>query len=106
MSAGDPGFFPRVYEWVRRIPYGKVASYGQLAALAGHPRAPRQVGTAMRLCPDDIPWHRVVRTDGSVTGGDFSQARRAMLEAEGVPFLPDGRVDMAVCQWNGDGAEA
>lgn len=95
------GFFERVYALVRQIPPGRVASYGQLALLLGNPRGARQVGWAMRCCPDGVPWQRVVMADGSIAGGEFSGLRRALLEGEGVPFRPDGRVDMEACRWNG-----
>ena len=95
----DSSFFQRVYDVVAQIPPGKAASYGQIAALLGSPRAARQVGWAMRVCPDRFPWQRVVRADGSIAGGDHAAFRRALLEAEGVPFLPDGRVDLAACRW-------
>lgn len=94
----DP-FFEQVYQLVARIPGGRVLSYGRIARLLGRPRAARQVGRAMRLCPDQLPWQRVVMADGSIAGGEYAPLRRAMLEQEGVPFLPDGRVDMAKAQW-------
>jgi len=65
--------------------------------MLGSPRAARQVGRAMRLCPERLPWQRVVKMDGSIAGGESADLRRAMLEAEGVAFLPDGRVDMELC---------
>ena len=95
----EAGFFQAVYEIVARVPRGRVVSYGQIARLLGSPRAARQVGWAMRQCPDELPWHRVVMSDGSIAGGGWSDLRRALLEDEGVPFLPDGRVDMAKCHW-------
>lgn len=95
-------FFEQVYAIVRRIPEGRVVSYGQIARMIGRPRAARMVGWAMRSCPDDIPWQRVIKSDGSIAGGGFSVLRRALLREEGVPFLPDGRVDMAACQWDGE----
>lgn len=94
-------FFTQVYEIVTQIPPGKVASYGQIARMLGSPRAARQVGWAMRCCPDHIPWQRVVMADGSITGGEYADLRRAFLESEDVEFLLDGRVDMEICQWNG-----
>ena len=97
----QPSFFQRVYSLVRQIPAGACASYSQLAYLLGAPRAARQVGWAMRTCPDDLPWQRVVKADGSIAGGGCADLRRALLEAEGVPFLPDGRVDLRACQWQG-----
>jgi methylated-DNA-protein-cysteine methyltransferase-like protein len=69
-------------------------SYGQIARELGKPRGARQVGWAMRHCPEGLPWWRVVMADGAITGGDYAAMRRAELEAEGVKFLPDGRVDM------------
>lgn len=97
----DP-FFAQVYEVVARVPRGRVVSYGQIARMLGHPRAARQVGRAMSLCPDGLPWQRVVMADGSIAGGDYAPLRAAMLLEEGVSFLPDGRVDMARCRWDGD----
>ena len=94
-------FFEQVYDVVSNIPYGKVVSYGQIARMLGKPRAAREVGWAMRCCPDRVPWQRVVMKDGSVTGGVFAETRRALLETEGVFFLPDGRVDMETCRWDG-----
>ena len=90
----DPG---RVYAAVRRIPRGRVAAYGQVAALAGFPRRARQVGAALRELPDgsDVPWQRVVNAQGKVSprahpGGDERQ--RALLEREGVRFDARGRI--------------
>ena len=82
-----------------QIPRGYVVSYGQIARLLGSPRAARQVGWAMRQCPEELPWQRVLMSDGSIAGGGWAELRRALLEEEGVPFLPDGRVDMARCRW-------
>lgn len=94
-------FFENVYRIVSQIPEGTCTSYGQIAWMLGAPRAARQVGWAMRNCPDDLPWQRVVKSDGSIAGGGYAELRRALLEAEGVPFLPDGRVDLKACQWLG-----
>lgn len=92
-------FFKEVYSIVEQIPCGKVISYGQIAWMLGQPKSARQVGWAMRRCPDGLPWQRVVRNDGSIAGGSFTELRRTLLEAEGIPFLPDGRVDMEKCRW-------
>lgn len=92
-------FFTRVYAVVALIPRGKVVSYGQIAWILGAPRAARQVGWAMRHCPDGLPWQRVVKADGTIAGGEYAPLRRAMLEKEGVIFTPDGRVDMEACRW-------
>ena len=95
----EASFFQQVYALVAQIPYGRVVSYGQIARLLGDPRGARQVGWAMRHCPDALPWQRVVKDDGSIAGGGWAEIRRALLEDEGVAFLPDGRVDMARCRW-------
>ena len=96
------GFFERVYAMVEQIPRGMVATYGQIARLIGEPRRARYVGFALHANPRPgiVPCHRVVFADGSLAkgfafGGEGVQ--RALLEAEGVEFLPDGRVDMAKC---------
>lgn len=97
-------FFEAVYQVVKQIPPGKVASYGQVALLAGRPRAARVVGYALHRNPayGEIPCHRVVFQDGSlaqgfVFGGPGEQER--MLREEGVQFI-DGKVDMKTCRWN------
>ena len=100
--AEAPSFFASVYALVAQIPPGFVASYGQLARMLGAPLAARQVGWAMRKCPEELPWQRVVKSDGSIAGGSYAELRRALLEAEGVPFLPDGRVDLPACRWDGE----
>lgn len=96
--------FDMIYEVVKKIPKGQVASYGQVAALAGSRRWARVVGYALHACPDPdgIPWHRVVRQDGSLafdsTDGT-SNLQRKLLESEGVR-LRDGKVIMKDHQWD------
>lgn len=97
-------FTKRIYEVTQQIPRGCVASYGQIAALAGNPRGARGVGFALHRNPQPgvIPCHRVVFANGSVcTGFAFGgpEVQRALLAEEGVRFLEDGRVDMAACRW-------
>ena len=87
-------FNEQVYEFVKNIPSGKVTTYGQIASVLGKPRGAREVGWAMRNCPEGLPWHRVVMKDGSVAAGEYAQMRRSLLEGEGIGFLPDGRIDM------------
>jgi len=84
---------------VEQIPYGKVVSYGQIADMLGRFRGAREVGRAMRFCPEGLPCHRVVMADGSVSGGNFAEMRKEILKTEGVSFLPDDRVDMKTCRW-------
>ena len=96
-------FKEKVYKLVRAIPKSKVATYGQLAKVAGNPKAARAVGTLMRMNPDapNTPCHRVVAADGSLTGysghGGLA-SKRKMLLAEGVHFK-DARVDLSRSQW-------
>jgi methylated-DNA-protein-cysteine methyltransferase-like protein len=96
-----PSFFEQIYAVVAEIPCGCVVSYGQIARMLGRPRAAREVGWAMSSCPDELPWQRVVKADGEITGGAYAEIRRTLLLEEGVSFLPDGRVDMGEHQWNG-----
>ena len=98
--------FPkRIYDLVQQIPKGKVTTYGQLAAMAGSPRASRIVGAAMYRAPEGLPCHRVLYSNGTLCcdqafGG--KEIQRQMLEQEGIPFLPDGRVDLKHCLWTGE----
>ena len=94
-------FFEEVYAVVGRIPSGKVASYGQIAKMLGKPRGAREVGWAMRCCPEHLPWQRVVMSDGSIAAGEYADLRRDLLIREGVGFLPDGRVDIELFRWFG-----
>ncbi|MBQ4517116.1 MAG: MGMT family protein [Clostridia bacterium] len=91
--------FEKIYEVVKSIPKGKVATYGQVALLAGNPRWARVVGYALHINPEPgiIPCHRVVNREGRVApgfvfGGEGVQ--RQLLEAEGIVFEPDGRIDL------------
>ena len=91
-------FNKQVYDIVEQVPYGMVITYGQIARILGNPRAARMVGWAMRHCPENLPWQRVVMADGSITGGAYAEERRRKLAEEDVIFLPDGRVDMKQCE--------
>lgn len=107
-------FNARVYAVVRGIPRGRVATYGQVAALAGAPRNARMVGYALHSNPDPatIPCHRVVFRDGSLAPGfafGGPERQRALLEEEGVTFIPPAsrpagdagwRVDLNRCRWH------
>lgn len=98
-------FSDRVFEAVRKIPRGKVSTYGQIARLVGSPRSARYVGWDLRgnSEPVAIPCHRVVFKDGRLAeayafGGEGVQ--RELLESEGVTFADENHVDMNVCLWN------
>ncbi len=100
-------FFDEVYKLVGRIPVGRVATYGQIAALLGNPRGARTVGWAMRAAPREmnLPCHRVVRSDGRLAPGHAfggEEIQRSVLESEGITFLADGRIDIARHQWDVD----
>lgn len=96
--------FHRIYDVVRRIPRGKVATYGQVALLAGNPHWSQVVGYALHVNPDplNIPCYRVVNRFGEVSrafafGGENEQIR--LLREDGVEVTPDGRVDLARFIW-------
>lgn len=98
--------FEKIYAVVRHIPRGKVATYGQIALMAGNPHWSQVVGYALHVNPDPttIPCYRVVNRFGEVSrsfafGGENRQ--RLLLEQDGVPFLDDGRVDLARSLWDG-----
>lgn len=103
-GAEDPEGWAPVYRVVRRIPVGRVATYGQIAVLAGMPRAARQVGYALHALADDstVPWHRVVNATGRISLRDaweVGDLQRARLESEGVGFDAGGRIDLAAAAW-------
>ena len=98
------GFFQRVWAFAARIPPGRVTTYGQLALLAGNPRRARAAGAALHRAPEGLPCHRVVNRLGEVYPGSRDGFSRRLRE-EGVPFLPDGRVDLGRAMWYGPGAE-
>ena len=96
-------FRERVYQITKKIPIGKVATYGQIAKLAGSGKAARAVGMCMKTNPDSprTPCHRVVGNDGSLTGysaGKGILTKKAMLLAEGV-YFNNNKVDLKRSQW-------
>lgn len=97
-------FRDKIYELARQIPKGKVATYGQLAELAGSPGAARAVGMCMKTNPNApyTPCHRVVASNGKLTGysaGDGLKTKMQMLKEEGVKFTGD-KVNLVASQWN------
>ncbi len=102
----DP--YEAIYATIRRIPHGKVATYGQIAALSGLPRRARMVGKALRETPDglEIPWQRVINAAGRVSSrgglGVEEGYQRHLLEEEGVVFSASGRIDLERFGWDPD----
>ncbi len=107
-------FDRRVWEIVRQIPAGRVASYGQIARLIPPPGdvdaetyralSARWVGSAMAQCPNDVPWQRVINSKGEISPRRGADLQRRLLEAEGVVFDDRGRVDLARFGWQPAGS--
>jgi methylated-DNA-protein-cysteine methyltransferase-like protein len=92
--------FARVHAWVAKIPRGKVATYGQLSELIDGRLSAVGVGWALRASDAKLPWHRVVNATGGVSTDNEQPGRqRRLLQAEGVRFGADGKIDLARYQW-------
>jgi methylated-DNA-protein-cysteine methyltransferase-like protein len=94
----------KIYRAVKRIPRGRVATYGQIATLAGLDGHARQVGYALHALPPgvEVPWHRVVNAKGEISprsAGDSHELQRMLLEAEGVEMDLRGRIDLRGFRW-------
>jgi methylated-DNA-protein-cysteine methyltransferase related protein len=102
-------FQHQVWDLVRQVPPGKVATYGQIARLIPSPEgmdpkayaafSPRWVGGAMAACPDDVPWQRIINSKGEVSPRPGAETQRQLLEDEGVHFDDRGRVDLKIYSW-------
>jgi len=94
--------YETIYAQVRRIPVGRVATYGQIADLAGRPKHARQVGYALHNLPSDtdVPWHRVINARGEISlrSVDGKIIQQVLLEEEGVTFV-DGRIRLKDFRW-------
>ena len=109
MSSQDsdrPNFFARVYQAVRLIPVGRVATYGQIAAIVSQRHAARTVGWALNALQEgtDVPWHRVINAQGKISTryrDRDAAVQRGLLEREGVVFDDEGRTDLNTYQWEG-----
>jgi methylated-DNA-protein-cysteine methyltransferase-like protein len=97
--------FDAVYAMVRQIPEGHVVSYGQVAFFLGWPNGARTVGWALRALPtgSDIPWHRVVNAQGKISLPN-PRRQRAQLEAEGIIFDQQDKIDLKRFGWSGPDA--
>ncbi len=98
------GAYERIFAVVRRIPEGRVATYGQVAALAGLPGRARQVGYALHTLDDStsVPWHRVINSKGQVSPrseAGWERFQRHLLEGEDVEFDERGRIDLQRFRW-------
>lgn len=101
------GLYARICEVVRRVPRGKVATYGQIARLAGIPGHARQVGYALHALPreSEVPWHRIINAKGEISlkgEGPWEHRQRDLLEHEGVQFDQGGRISLRRFQWSPD----
>ncbi|HEY3476872.1 MAG TPA: MGMT family protein [Anaerolineales bacterium] len=103
-------YYEHVWNLVRQIPHGKVATYGQIALMIPPPVgvdfdsykafSPRWVGGAMAACPDDVPWQRVINSQGKISERPGAERQRELLEAEGVVFVKD-KIDLKKYGWKG-----
>lgn len=109
-SPPDPIIFNhQVWEVVRQIPPGKVATYGQIARMIPAPEGvqaksylslgPRWVGSAMAKCPEDVPWQRVINSKGEISLRPGAEHQRQLLEEEGVPFNERNKIDLKIFGW-------
>ena len=110
MDAKSPDFYRQVYAVVRRIPRGRVTSYGRVAQMLGRPNAARAVGYALAALANKtetdppIPWHRVINHAGRISTPDMdggARQQKKLLQAEGVAVSEDFRVDLQVYLWEG-----
>jgi methylated-DNA-protein-cysteine methyltransferase-like protein len=95
--------YKRIYDVVKRIPKGRVATYGQIAKIS-QASGPRQTGYALHALPEGyhLPWHRVINSKGEISlpaGSESHEIQRTLLESEGVEFGKTGRVSLAKYQW-------
>lgn len=105
--------FERIWRLVAAVPRGRVATYGQIARMAGLVNGARTVGWALRALPDGqrvkgrpVPWHRVINAQGSISlrgrdGGGEASRQAAVLRREGIDLLPGGRIDLRRYRWSG-----
>ena len=102
MAKTDDNFFAKVYDVARRIPYGKVTSYGAIAEFLASRGSARMVGWAMNNCPDDVPAHRVVNRKGMLTGKhhfDGTNLMQQLLESEGIVVEDNQILDLDKHFW-------
>lgn len=103
-STAPESTYAKIYRVVMKIPEGKVATYGQIARIAGFPGRARQVGYALHALPENsgVPWFRVVNSKGEVSfplNSEGYTMQLGILEAEGIIFSPGGKIDLKKFQW-------
>ena len=96
--------YQRIYAVIKRIPKGRVSTYSQIAKLAGIPGAPRRVGYALSILPEDekVPWHRVVNAKGEVSPRiemGYAELQQDLLRKEGVRFDKQAKIVLKKYQW-------
>jgi methylated-DNA-protein-cysteine methyltransferase-like protein len=101
---GEKTFYQRVIDTIKAVPRGKIATYGQIAALAGNPRAARQVVRVLHSSSgkENLPWHRVINSRGEISlprGRGFEE-QKARLGEEGIKFGPGDSIDLARYGWD------
>jgi len=99
---GNPKYRERVYSIVRRIPRGRVMTYGQIAELLGEGYTARTVGFAMHSSPEGTPWHRVINAQGATSTGRLvlpHDKQQRLLEQEGIVFNQNNRCDLQTYLW-------
>lgn len=106
-------YYKQVWDLVRKIPFGKVATYGKIALMLPPPAGvefetykafgPRWVGGAMAACPDGVPWQRVINSKGEISQRPGAQKQKELLLEEGVVFNEKGRIDFKKYGWKGPG---
>ncbi|MEM7017933.1 MAG: MGMT family protein, partial [Pseudomonadota bacterium] len=103
-------YYEQVWTLVRQVPYGKVATYGQIAQMIAPPAeissedymvfGSRWVGNAMAACPGDVPWQRIINSQGKISKRPGAKRQRQLLEAEGAVFVKD-KITLETYQWHG-----
>lgn len=107
-------YFKQVWQLARQIPYGMVATYGQIAQMIPPPMeveaeeykafSSRWVGGAMAACPNDVPWQRVINSQGKISKRPGAERQRQLLEQEGIVFVKD-KINLKMYQWHGPNQE-
>ena len=108
MKVDDRTYRERVYEIVRQIPKGRVMTYGQIAEILGEGYTARTVGYTMHNSPDDVPWQRVINSQGKCSTGRMTMPvnlQQSILEGEGVKFSDSGKCSIEEYRWYPEGYE-